>query len=105
MASSIAENKKELRRRVRQQLTEMTPEELKAADDAMFASFLALPQVEAAQNIFAFQNKGDGCLLDRGRGLIAHLIHSIQQRLYQIHFFKIHKRDPVFRKITQISPA
>ena len=54
MASSIAENKKELRRRVRQQLTGMTPEELKAADDAMFASFLALPQVEAAQNIFAF---------------------------------------------------
>ena len=54
MASSIAENKKELRRRVRQQLTEMTPEELKAADDAMFVSFLALPQVEAAQNIFAF---------------------------------------------------
>ena len=54
MASSIAENKKELRRRVRQQLTGMTPEELRAADDAMFAKFLALPQVEAAQNIFAF---------------------------------------------------
>ena len=54
MASVIAENKKELRRRVRQQMNDMIPEELKRADDAMFAKFLALPQVEAAQNIFAF---------------------------------------------------
>lgn len=54
MESVIAENKKELRRRVRQQLNDMIPEELKRADDAMFAKFLALPQVEAAQNIFAF---------------------------------------------------
>lgn len=54
MASTIDLEKKELRRRVREELSALSRWELARSDDALFARFLALPQVEAAQTIFAF---------------------------------------------------
>lgn len=54
MLSVISEEKKNLRRQIRQQLADLTPEELRQSDDALFARFLALPQVEQARTIFAF---------------------------------------------------
>lgn len=54
MTSSIDLEKKELRLRVREELSALTPEELVRGDNALFARFLALPQVEAAKIIFAF---------------------------------------------------
>ena len=54
MASTIDSEKKELRRRVRSQLAALTREELSQSDGALFARFLALPQVEEAKTIFAF---------------------------------------------------
>lgn len=54
MPSAIAEEKQELRRRVARQLAALTPEELRRSDDALFARFLDLPQVERADAIFAF---------------------------------------------------
>ena len=46
--------KGELRRAVRARLSALTPEELVQSDEALFARFLALPQVEEADTIFAF---------------------------------------------------
>ena len=46
--------KSRLRQQVRSTLTSMTPEELRTSDDALFARFLALPQVKKAKTIFAF---------------------------------------------------
>ena len=54
MPSTIELEKKQLRRQVRARLAALTPEELVRSDDALFACFLALPQVEAANTIFAF---------------------------------------------------
>ncbi len=54
MASTIELEKKELRRRVREQLSLLSPEALRRSDDALFSRFLALPQVEAARTVFAF---------------------------------------------------
>lgn len=54
MASTIDLEKKELRRRVREELSALSPEELVRSDDALFARFLALPQAERARTIFAF---------------------------------------------------
>lgn len=54
MASTIDFEKKELRRRVREELSALTPEELVRSDGALFARFLALPQVEEAKTVFAF---------------------------------------------------
>lgn len=54
MASTIDLEKRELRRQVRARLAALTPEELRRSDDALFARFLALPQVEAAKTVFAF---------------------------------------------------
>lgn len=51
---SITEEKGELRRQVRRQLAALTKEELRRSDDALFARFLALPQVKDARAIFAF---------------------------------------------------
>ena len=52
--SATAEEKNALRRRVRQALEGM-PSQLRAESDrALFARFLALPQVERARTIFAF---------------------------------------------------
>lgn len=54
MASTIDLEKKELRRRVREELSALSRSELVRSDNALFARFLALPQVEAARTIFAF---------------------------------------------------
>ena len=54
MASTIDLEKKELRRRVREELSALSRSELVRSDDALFARFLALPQVEEAKTIFAF---------------------------------------------------
>lgn len=54
MASTIDLEKKELRRRVREELSALSRAELIRSDDALFARFLALPQVEEAKTIFAF---------------------------------------------------
>ena len=54
MALFIAEEKKNLRRQVREELSALTADELRESDDALFARFLALPQVEAAQTVFTF---------------------------------------------------
>lgn len=54
MASTIDLEKKELRRRVREELSALSRSELVRSDGALFARFLALPQVEAAQTVFAF---------------------------------------------------
>ena len=54
MASTIDLEKKELRRRVREQLSALTREARWESDSALFARFLALPQVKQAQTIFAF---------------------------------------------------
>lgn len=54
MPSAIDLEKKELRRQVRERLAGLSPEELRVGDSALFARFLALPQVEAAKTIFAF---------------------------------------------------
>lgn len=54
MASTIDLEKKELRRRVREELSVLSRSELIRSDDALFARFLALPQVEEAKTIFAF---------------------------------------------------
>ena len=54
MASTIDLEKKKLRRRVREELSALSRSELVRSDNALFARFLALPQVEAAKTIFAF---------------------------------------------------
>ena len=54
MTSTIDLEKKELRLRVREELSALSRAELVRGDDALFARFLALPQVEAAKTIFAF---------------------------------------------------
>ena len=54
MASAIDFEKKELRRRVREELSALSRSELVRGDNALFARFLALPQVEAAKTVFAF---------------------------------------------------
>ena len=54
MASAIDLEKKELRAQVRRQLNAMTDRERRESDAALFARFLALPQVEAAKAVFAF---------------------------------------------------
>lgn len=54
MLSAIDLEKKELRRQVREELSLLTPEQLRRSDDALFERFLALPQVEEAETIFAF---------------------------------------------------
>ncbi len=54
MTSTIDLEKKELRLRVREELSALSRSELVRGDNALFARFLALPQVEAAKIIFAF---------------------------------------------------
>ena len=51
---SITEEKALLRRRVREQLKTLDPAALRAGDDALFARFLALPQLEEARTVFVF---------------------------------------------------
>lgn len=54
MPSTIDLEKKALRRRVREELSALSPEQLNRSDDALFARFLALPQTAEAETIFAF---------------------------------------------------
>lgn len=54
MPSTPDQEKKQLRRRVRAALAQLEPSRLHQEDEAMFAHFLALPQVKAAKTIFAF---------------------------------------------------
>ena len=50
-SSTTAEEKVRLRRQVRAQLSDLSPEELRESDQALFEAFLALPQVEEARSI------------------------------------------------------
>lgn len=52
--STMADEKKNLRKQVRAELKKLSPEELKKSDEALFARFLALPQVKEAKTIFGF---------------------------------------------------
>ena len=54
MQSTIDLEKKALRRRVREELSALTPEQLTQSDRALFRALLDLPQVAAASTIFAF---------------------------------------------------
>jgi len=54
MAFTIAEEKKELRKRIRKELMELPRDVAQASDEALFARFLALPQVQQAKTIFGF---------------------------------------------------
>ena len=54
MPFTTAEEKVLLRRQVCRELAQLTREEREASDAALFARFLALPEVEAARTIFAF---------------------------------------------------
>ena len=54
MQSTIDLEKKALRRRVREELSALTPEQLAQSDRALFQALLYLPQVAAANTIFAF---------------------------------------------------
>ena len=53
-SSTTAEEKARLRRQVRAQLSDLSPEELRESDQALFEAFLALPQVEEARSLFLF---------------------------------------------------
>lgn len=52
--STTAEEKKALRKALRAQLSAMTAQALQAGDQALFAAFLALPQVQQAQTLVLF---------------------------------------------------
>lgn len=54
MPSATAEEKGALRRLLRQNLETMTDRERRESDEALFARFLSLPQVERAGTIFLF---------------------------------------------------
>ena len=50
----VTQAKKDLRKAVRRELNAVPAPALRASDDALFARFLALPQVQEAKTIFAF---------------------------------------------------
>lgn len=52
--SAIVEEKAALRRQLRTQLSALSAEERRASDQALFARFLALPQLERVSTVFAF---------------------------------------------------
>lgn len=54
VSSTIAESKKRLRARVRQEIAALTQQECKESDRALFDRFLALPQVQQADTLFLF---------------------------------------------------
>ena len=58
MPSTTTAEKAELRRRARQYLRELSPQARRASDDALFARFLALPQVEAADTLLLYHGMG-----------------------------------------------
>ena len=51
---TIAEQKKALRKEVRNTLSTLTPHQLQTSDAALFSSFLSLPQVQHANTLFLF---------------------------------------------------
>lgn len=51
---SVIEEKAQLRKRIRSRLAGLSAAERRESDDALFARFLGLPQVERAGTIFAF---------------------------------------------------
>lgn len=53
-SSTAADGKAALRHKVRLTLAGLSPEALCRSDDALFAAFAALPQVESASTLFAF---------------------------------------------------
>lgn len=53
-STTVAEDKAALRRQVCLTLECLSPEAVRRGDDALFAAFSALPQVEAASTLFAF---------------------------------------------------
>lgn len=53
-SSTTAEGKAALRRQVHLTLAGLSPEALCRSDDALFAAFAALPQVDSASTLFAF---------------------------------------------------
>lgn len=91
---SVTEEKKALRRRVREVLSALTPEELARSDDALFARFLSLPQVEQARTVFAFWGipgrepdtpRLISALLERGKRVCLPRMlpgHQMEVRLY-----------------------
>lgn len=53
-SSTAAEAKKALRAQLRQEMAALTPQEREESDRALFARFLALPQVRQAHTLFLF---------------------------------------------------
>lgn len=58
MEWSQQEQKKDLRRRIRETLSALSQEERRLSDQALFEGFLALPQVAAARTILLFYGVG-----------------------------------------------
>ena len=58
MPSTTTAEKAELRRRARQYLSGLSPQARRTSDDALFARFLALPQVEAADTLLLYHGMG-----------------------------------------------
>ena len=60
MTSTITAEKAALRRRVRAYLEGLSPRQRRESDDALFARFLSLPQVEAADTLLLYPPCGPG---------------------------------------------
>lgn len=57
-STTISERKAALRSEIRARMKAMTPEELRPGDDALFARFLSLPQVERAGTLLIYHGMG-----------------------------------------------
>ena len=94
-STTAAEDKAALRRQVRLTLDGLSPDALRRSDDALFAAFSALPQVEAASTIFAFSFLNFyGRAYFSGNVLCIHLIDNIFQR----NFYPIRYSPAIFRR-------
>ena len=58
MTSTITAEKAALRRRVRAYLEGLSTRQRRESDDALFARFLSLPQVEAADTLLLYHGMG-----------------------------------------------
>ena len=58
MTSTITAEKAALRRRVRAYLEGLSPRQRRESDDALFARFLSMPQVEAADTLLLYHGMG-----------------------------------------------
>ena len=96
MQSTIDQEKKQLRKQVRQQLSAMDPQELVRGDEALFEQFLALPQVQKAKTIFAFW--GIAGKEPDTKKLIARLVEQGKQiglpRMLPEHQMEVRLYDP-----------